>query len=137
MDRTSTDPIKSNYIAGQYIQLAFILQVVLNIPLLVIWVLFMQPFVRWLVVDDTIAKYASDYVGIVVFAYIIQALSRTLTVVFHICGHEHFESVIDFLAQLTQVIGIAYVLVTEDDANLTTVACIQGTLHHRHVFFFS
>ncbi len=88
--------------------------------------------------DDTIAKYASDYVSIVVFAYIVQALSRTLTVVFHICGHEHFESVIDFVAQVTQVIGIAYVLViSEDDANLTTVACIQGTLHHRHVFSFS
>ena len=135
MDKTSGDTSKSNYVAGQYIQLAFILQLVLNIPLLILWVFFMKPFVSWLVRDHTIAEYASAYVCIVVFAYIVQALSRTLTVVFHICGHEHFESVIDFVAELLQVVGIACVVTFADDADLTTVACIQGTFYFEYLTF--
>jgi len=125
MDKTCIDLTKSNYIAGQYIQLAFLLQVVLNIPLLVFWVFFMEKFVMWLVKDPTIAIIAFHYVSIVVFAYIVQALSRTLTVVFHICGHEHFESIIDLVAAALQVIAIACVVTLVDEADLSTVACIQ------------
>ena len=126
MDKTSIDLTKNNYIAGQYIQLAFLLQVVLNIPLLVFWVFFMENFVMWLVKDPTIAIIAFHYASIVVFAYIVQALSRTLTVVFHICGHEHFESIIDLVAAALQVIAIACVVTLVDEADLSTVACIQG-----------
>merc|ERR1712003_182691 len=68
MDKTSTDTIKSNYIAGQYIQLAFVLQVFLNTPLLVVWVIFMEQFVMWLVQDSTVALIALEYASIVVYA---------------------------------------------------------------------
>ena len=134
MDKTSTDTIKSNYIAGQYIQLAFVLQVFLNTPLLVVWVIFMEQFVMWLVQDSTVALIALEYASIVVYAYMVQALSRTLTVVFHVCGHEHFESVIDLVASFLQVIAIACVVVFVNGAQLKTVAGIQGML--RLVIFF-
>lgn len=130
MEKTSIDMMKSNYIAGQYIQLAVVLQVVLNIPLLVLWVIFMDSFVMWLVKDATIAGFAYEYASIAVFAYMVQALSRTVTVVFHICGHEHFESIIDLVAALLQVITIACVVTFVDGADLNMVAGIQGTLHH-------
>ena len=135
MDKTYVDAIKSNYIAGQYIQLAFVLQVVLNIPLLAAWVYFMKDFIMWLVADKTIAIYASDYATVVVFAYIVQALSRTLTVVFHICGHEHFESIIDFMTAVLQVVAIACVVTLVHEADLKTVGCIQGTLYYGCVQF--
>jgi len=125
MDKSSIDAIKSNYIAGQYIQLAFVLQVILNIPLLVFWVYFMERFVMWLVKDATVAVFARDYASIVVFAYIVQALSRTLTVVFHICGHEHFESIIDLVAAALQVVCVACVVTLVEGADLTTVGGIQ------------
>jgi len=125
MDRTSIDVSKSNYVAGQYIQLAFILQVILNTPLLVCWVYYMEKFVTWLVKDPTIAVIAVDYASIVVFAYIVQTLSRTLTVVFHICGHEHFESIIDLVAAAFQVVAIACVVTLVDGADLNTVGGIQ------------
>jgi len=125
MDKTSTDGSKSNYIAGQYIQLAFIMQVVLNIPLLVLWVFYMESFVMWMVKDEAIATIAVGYASIVVFAYMVQALSRTLTVAIHICGHEHFESVIDLVAAALQVIAIACVVTLVEGADLTIVGGIQ------------
>jgi hypothetical protein len=75
-----------------------------------------------------ISELAYEYTHIVVFAYMVQALSRTLTVVFHICGHEHFESVIDLVAAAMQVIAIACVLVLFDNASLNSVGGIQGKL---------
>jgi len=125
MDRTSFDVTKSNYVTGQYIQLAFILQVILNIPLLVFWVYFMEMFVTWLLKDPSIAIIAVEYASIVVFAYMVQTLSRTLTVVFHICGHEHFESIIDLVAAAFQVVAIACVVTLVDGADLNTVGGIQ------------
>lgn len=126
VDKTSIDTNKSNYVAGQYIQLAFLLQVLLNVPLLVSWVLFMEPFVIWLVADPMIANLASEYTAIVVFGYMVQALSRTITVVFHICGHEHFESIIDLVAGIVQVVAVACVLTLAHEASLNTIGGIQG-----------
>lgn len=128
VDKTSIDTNKSNYVAGQYIQLAFLLQVLLNVPLLVSWVLFMEPFVIWLVADPMIANLASEYTAIVVFGYMVQALSRTITVVFHICGHEHFESIIDLVAGIVQVVAVACVLTLAHEASLNTIGGIQALI---------
>ena len=87
----------------------------------------MQPFITWLMGSADIAKIAQEYACLVVFAYMVQALSRTLTVVFHIIGHEHFESVIDLVAAAMQVIAIACVVVFVERATLATVGGIQGT----------
>ena len=135
--KTFVDANKSYYMAGQYIQLAFLLQVLLNVPLLVSWVFFMEPFIMWLVADRTIAMYAKEYAAIVVFGYMMQALSRTITVVFHIGGNEHFESIIDLVAAVVQVVSIACVLTFAHEASLNTVGGIQGTLYHDFNSFLS
>jgi hypothetical protein len=113
------------YLAGQYVQLAVVLQLLLGIPLLLVWALTMESVVFWFVQSRSIALIAEDYAKVVVFNYLIQAISRTCTVVFHICGHEHFESVIDFSASTLQVILIACIVALFDDATLTTVGSIQ------------
>jgi len=123
--KDSDDSTKINFLVGQYIQLALMLQIFLTLPLLSVWAIFMEPFVMWLVDSITISQLAHQYTFIVVFAYMVQALSRTLTVVFHICGHEHFESVIDLIAAAMQVIAIACVVVLVDNASLELVAYIQ------------
>ena len=113
------------FLAGQYVQLAVILQLALNIPLLLVWVICMEDVVMWFVQSTTIAAIAQDYAFIVVFAYLVQAVSRTLTVVFHICGHEHFESIIDLAAATLQLATIACVVALVDNVSLTTVGYIQ------------
>jgi hypothetical protein len=113
------------YLAGQYVQLAVVLQLLLGIPLLLVWALTMESVVFWFVQSRSIALIAEDYAKVVVFNYLVQAISRTCTVVFHICGHEHFESVIDFSASTLQVILIACIVALFDDATLTTVGNVQ------------
>jgi hypothetical protein len=113
------------YLAGQYVQLAVVLQLLLGIPLLLVWALTMEPVVFWLVQSSSIAFIAEDYARAVAINYLIQAVARTFTVVFHICGHEHFESVIDFSTSTMQLIVVACVVSLVDNANLTTVGYIQ------------
>lgn len=115
----------NSFLAGQYIQLALLLQVLLNVPLLLVWVIYMEPVVLWFVGIPTIAAVARDYAGVVVIAYIVQSLTRTLTVAFHICGHDHFESIIDFVSSTLQLISIACVVVLVDNASLVTVGYVQ------------
>ncbi|KAL3907479.1 MAG: hypothetical protein SGILL_008858, partial [Bacillariaceae sp.] len=115
----------NSFLAGQYVQLAVVLQLLLNIPLLLVWVVCMEDVVMWFVNDPTTAAIAQDYAFVVVFAYLVQSLSRTLTVVFHICGHEHFESIIDVVAATMQLAAIACVTALVQDAALYTVGYIQ------------
>ncbi|KAG7342247.1 MATE efflux family protein [Nitzschia inconspicua] len=115
----------NSFLAGQYIQLAFLLQLLLNVPLLLMWVFVMERVVLWFVGAPTIAAIAQDYAFVVVFSYIVQSLTRTLTVAFHICGHDHFESVIDFVASTLQLVSIASVVALVDNASLVTVGYVQ------------
>lgn len=115
----------SHFLAGQYVQHAIVLQLLLGIPLLVVWVLKMEDVVYWLVQSASIAEIASDYARVVVFYYLVQSISRTCTVIFHICGHEHFESVIDVTTSMLQVIVVACVVTQVETATLVTVGYIQ------------
>jgi hypothetical protein len=47
--------------------------------------------------------------------YLVQSPTRTLTVAFHIGGHDHFESFIDAVASMLQHITIAGVVALVDD----------------------
>lgn len=111
--------------AGQYAQHALVLQLVLGIPLLLAWALTMEDVVFWLVQSTVIAEMARGYAEVIVANYMVQAFSRTCTVVFHICGHEHFESVIDFTTSTLQLIVVACIVSRVANATLTTVAYVQ------------
>jgi hypothetical protein len=113
------------YLSGQYIQVAILLQLVLGIPLLVVWALQIDKVVYWLLQSSVISSIALEYVQIAVAGYILQSVSRTYTAVFHICGHEHFESMIDFTTSTLQMITIACVVTLVEKSKLTTVAYIQ------------
>jgi len=102
-----------------------ILQLILGIPLLAAWATSMNTVVSWLVQSASIAGIAEEYTQIAVFGYVFQSISRSFTAVFHICGHEHFESIIDFVASSLQVVAIACVVALKRNSNLTTVAHIQ------------
>eukprot|EP00980_Cylindrotheca_fusiformis_P019069 scaffold6433_cov125-Cylindrotheca_fusiformis.AAC.11 len=113
------------YFSGQYIQVAIFLQLILGIPLLVLWALVMNPVVNWLVQSHTVAAIAEEYTRIASIGYILQSISRTFTAVFHICGHEHFESVIDFVTSMLQMVAVACAVALDDSTDMKTVAYIQ------------
>eukprot|EP00526_Cylindrotheca_closterium_P004694 CAMPEP_0113619750 /NCGR_PEP_ID=MMETSP0017_2-20120614/10041_1 /TAXON_ID=2856 /ORGANISM="Cylindrotheca closterium" /LENGTH=777 /DNA_ID=CAMNT_0000529355 /DNA_START=205 /DNA_END=2538 /DNA_ORIENTATION=- /assembly_acc=CAM_ASM_000147 len=113
------------FMSGQYTQTAIILQLILGIPLLAAWAMSMNTVVGWLVQSASIAAIAEEYTRIAIFGYVFQSISRSFTAVFHICGHEHFESVIDIVASTLQMVAIACVVALKRNSTLTTVAHIQ------------
>lgn len=115
----------SALVVGRYIQHAVVLQLLLGVPLLAAWSIYMENVVQWLIQSDGIAHLARDYTRVVALYFLVQAVTRTCTVVFHICGHEHFESVIDFTTLILQLIVVACVVVFVENASLTTVGYIQ------------
>lgn len=115
----------STFVAGQYVQLAVLLQLILGIPLLLVWAFVMGDAVEWLVQSSEIATIAEGYTRVVIFNYLALAISRTYTVVFHICGHEHFESCIDFGASALTMVAVACVIGLVDEVDLNAVAYVQ------------
>ena len=112
-------------LAGQYIQGALLLQVLVGIPVLIFWVYRMDDLVLWLFHNEELAQLASDYTQIIVYSSMVQSLSRTWTVLFHLGGHEHFESTIDAISQLLGLIAVVCVATLVEDATLTTIAYTQ------------
>lgn len=115
----------ASFLAGQYVQHAIVLQLLLGVPLLVVWAIYMEDVVEWLVQSESVAEIARDYARVVVFYYLVQSMTRTCTVVFHICGHEHFESIIDFTTLFLQLVVVACVVSQVESSSLITVGYIQ------------
>jgi multidrug resistance protein, MATE family len=112
-------------VAGHYVQHAIVLQLLLGVPLLGAWAFYMENVVQWLVESDRIAAMAQDYTRVIVVYYLVQSVTRTCTVVFHICGHEHFESFIDLTILSLQLVVVASAIAEVEHASLTTVGSIQ------------
>jgi len=120
-----SEEAESALIAGRYVQHAIVLQLVLGVPLLFAWVMFMEDLVQWLVQSDGIAQIAREYTQIVAIFFLVQSVTRTSTVIFHICGQEHFESVIDFATLMLQLIAVGLVVVFDEHASLVTIGYVQ------------
>ena len=116
---------EGSFIAGQYVQHAILLQVLLGVPLLAVWAFLMGDVVEWLVRSTAIANIAEDYTRMVIFGYLAQALGRTATVVFHICGYERFESVIDFSTSTLTMLAVACIVSLVEDSSLVMVGYVQ------------
>ena len=112
-------------LAGQYIQMALLLQLLVGIPVLIFWVYLMDDLVLWLFHNDELAQLARDYTQIIVYRSMVQSLSRTWTVLFHLGGHEHFESTIDAISLILGLIAVVCVATLVEDATLTTIAYTQ------------
>jgi hypothetical protein len=124
-DVLHTHESDGTFLAGQYVQHGIVLQVILGVPTLATWALTMDKVVYWLVQSYEIASIAQDYTRVVVLNYLAQAVGRTCTVVFHICGYEHFESIIDFSASTLTMIAICCIVSLVDEVNLPMLGYVQ------------
>jgi hypothetical protein len=124
-DVLHTNESDGTFLAGQYVQHGIVLQVILGVPTLAAWALTMDKVVYWLVQSDEIASIAQDYTRVVVLNYLAQAVGRTCTVVFHICGYEHFESIIDFSASALTMLAVCCIVSLVDEVNLPMLGYVQ------------
>jgi hypothetical protein len=100
--------------AGQIIQLATLCQLLVSVPILLMWYFIMEDVVFWLVSVDGIAKVASDYAGVIIIDYIIRGASKTFLLPLYMTGHADFEAKIDVVATILTMAAIAVVSQTND-----------------------
>ena len=95
--------------AGRCVQMGIVMQVLVGVPVLLIWAFVMDDVVMWLVSDQNIASIAGDYAKVIIIDYILRGTTRALMLPFHLSGQAHFERNIDVLAALLTLIAIVVV----------------------------
>jgi len=110
--------------AGQTIQLAIFVQLVVGIPVLLIWYFLMGDVANWLVDDPNIADIASTYTGVIIIDYILRGASRTFMLPFYLTGQAQFEANIDLVATILTLVAIAFVATT-NDLSLAAIGWVQ------------
>ena len=79
-------------LAGQYGQIAIVVILVVNIPIIFMWATVMDDLVLWLVASHEIADIAQSYTSVILAYQLLQGVSRALTVLIHLSGNENFEA---------------------------------------------
>ena len=115
------------YQAGQIMQLSLLMQVLIGLPVLLLWFFVMDPLVQWLVDDAHIARVAASYTGVIVIDYLIRSVSRSFMLPFHLTGPAQFEKNIDLLASFLTVVAIA-IVAANYNLSLTAIGWIQVIL---------
>jgi hypothetical protein len=100
--------------AGQLIQLAILCQLLVSVPILLMWYFVMEDVVFWLVAVDDIAKVASEYAGVIIIDYIIRGASKTFMLPLYMTSQADFEAKIDVAATILTMVAIAVVSRTND-----------------------
>jgi hypothetical protein len=95
--------------AGRCVQLAIVMQILVGVPLLLIWVFFMDDVVKWFLPDhevSDIAQIAGSYAKVIIIDYILRGITRAFMLPFHMGGQAQFERNIDVLASFFTIVAI-------------------------------
>ena len=112
------------YHAGQTMQLSIFFQLIIGLPVLLMWCFTMDDVVQWLVDDSRIAEIASSYSGVIIIDYLVRSASRSFMLPFHILGQGQFEKYVDIIATILTVVAIA-IVAASNDLTLTAIGWIQ------------
>ena len=111
--------------AGQIMQLAIVVQLVVGVPILLMWYFAMDNVTQWLVDGDTkIPAIASAYAGVIIIDYTLRGVSRTFLLPFYLTGQAQFESNIDLVATLFTLAAMAVVAST-NELSLVAIGWVQ------------
>lgn len=121
------------YHAGQFMQLAIVLQLLIGFPALLTWIFVMEPMIFWLIsgshlpsIASNIASIASSYTAIIIVDYMLRGVMKMFMLPFCICGQAQFESIVDAIATVLTTFSIAVVAITSDGhLALTSIGWIQ------------
>lgn len=112
--------------AGQIMQLAIFVQLVVGIPILLLWYFAMDNVTRWLVDGDAeIAAIASAYTGVIIIDYTLRGVSRTFMLPFYLTGQAQlFEAHIDVVATILTLVAMA-IVATTNELSLVAIGWVQ------------
>ena len=112
-------------LAGQYGQIAIVVILVVNIPIVYMWATVMDDLVLWLVDSHEIADIAQGYTSVILAYQLLQGLSRALTVLIHLSGHEKYEARFAFGESLVVALATCLTAAFAKEATLRDVGGIQ------------
>lgn len=112
-------------LAGQYGQIAVLAVLLVNIPIMFMWATVMDDLVLWLVASQDIADIAQGYTIVILAYQLLQGVSRALTVLIHLSGHEKFESRIAFGESIVMALATCFTAAFAKEATLRDVGSIQ------------
>jgi Na+-driven multidrug efflux pump len=113
-------------LAGRFVQLGILMQLFFTIPILVVWSIFMEDVMVWLVSENPeMAQVASKYVQVIAIEFAIKAASRAFMLVFHLTGQAQFELNVDLSMTALTIVVVSITGSVTDDISLTTVGWIQ------------
>lgn len=113
------------FMAGKYQQIAIWAQLILILPVLVLYIVFMENIINWFGLNDNIASLAEYYARLISVDFIVQAVCKAFMLVFHVTDQARFESHIDLGATVFTLIAVSVVLGFSNQPTLRTVASIQ------------
>jgi len=109
-------------LAGQYVQLAIVLYLMLNVPLTVFWWHHMRDVIVWLHWGDAVtAQLAQDYVRVLIFAVLLQGGQSAIWQLLVVTDHAAEGALLSLCQGVTEVALIAALalLTHDDDDNMT------------------
>lgn len=121
------------FLIGQYMQLAVNMQVLIGLPLLLVWVFAMEPFVLWLLSYTTssadVAALAAGYTEVIFVDYLLQSATKSFMFPFHMEGRRPFEPIIDSITKVITMIVIGVLAYSEESygerPTLIAIAVVQ------------
>ena len=90
------------HLAGQYVQISAALYLLLGVPALGVWFIWIGDIVRLMNLND-VADIVSDYTEVVVWYYLLNGLFRGYHVLLDISGYAVVGSIFDVLYGITNV----------------------------------
>ena len=109
---------KGGYLlAGQYVQLSCLLQLILIGTVLLLWHFWIEDVIFWWVDSSEMASLAKSYFEIILILFLAQALYRAVTVPCHMRGTAHttFETAMDiFVTAATLITSVVVLSQTAD-----------------------
>eukprot|EP00545_Synedropsis_sp_CCMP1620_P006902 CAMPEP_0119010986 /NCGR_PEP_ID=MMETSP1176-20130426/5378_1 /TAXON_ID=265551 /ORGANISM="Synedropsis recta cf, Strain CCMP1620" /LENGTH=723 /DNA_ID=CAMNT_0006963739 /DNA_START=46 /DNA_END=2220 /DNA_ORIENTATION=+ len=115
----------NTFLAGQYIQLAALFYILLNIPAVWFWWTYMYDVILYLEWgDDATASMAQEFIHVYIWSFILGGLSGSIWQLLEVTGHAIEGTMISILWGATNVFCIAALVTQRDDATLTHVGLI-------------
>ena len=112
----------NTFLAGQYIQIAIVIYLLLNIPGVWFWWNYMYDIILYLEWgDEETATLAQDFIYIYIWSYIFGALSSGVWQLLEVADHAQTGAIISFLWSLVNVAVVWVVVTRKQPATLADI----------------
>ena len=124
--KSNSTNINNHDETGQFAQITFILILALSIPMWILWVLCIEPFLQWLGMNDDVVSMGADYTILFMLMSLIQAINDCLY--YMIAKRNPTGSYVTYCLLLEKTLMVLILttwIASAEDVDLITVGLIQ------------